>query len=68
MPPERILGAAADDTTRYDASLVAPGIQEDDLVSLLPQLLCAAFHITVTRETRQTPAWVLEAPHGNRTC
>jgi len=64
VPPERILGEAADDGMRYDLSLAAPGLPGDDLVSLLPQLLCAAFHVTVKRESRPTAAWVLTTPHG----
>ena len=64
MPAERILGEVVEEPTRYDASLLASGTDEDDLLELLPKVLGAAFHISVKRETRPTLAWVLKAPHG----
>jgi uncharacterized protein (TIGR03435 family) len=56
--------AVADTTTRYDVSMVGPRTEDEALRKLLPDLVAAAFHVTVKRETRDTEGWVLTAPKG----
>jgi uncharacterized protein (TIGR03435 family) len=63
IPPDRVVGSAAEDATRYDVSLLIPGVDQEDLMGLLPQLLATSLHFKTRRETRSTDAIVLRA-HG----
>jgi uncharacterized protein (TIGR03435 family) len=64
VPFDYVVGEAADDTTRYDVSLTAPGANPVAFGKLIPDILCTALHVTIRRETRDIDGWILKAPHG----
>jgi uncharacterized protein (TIGR03435 family) len=64
FPQDRVIGDTADDPIRYDVSLQAPGAMDESLHDLLPALLCTAFGLKVSRQTRDTDVLILKAPHG----
>ncbi len=64
LPQDRVIGDTADDPTRYDVSLVVPRAKGESLHDLLPGLVCTAFGLKVTRQTRDTDVLILKAPHG----
>ncbi len=63
-PQDRVIGDAIDDPTRYDVSLVVPGAKGESLHGLLPGIVCTAFGIKVTGETRDAEVLVLKSSHG----
>lgn len=62
--PDRIEGEPVQRPERYDVSVSLPGAKGDALQALLQQVVCAAFHLEVSRETRDTDVFVLTAPNG----
>ena len=64
FPPSRITGEPANDTTRYDVAFSLPGANSEIFESLIRELIGAAFHIKVSRETREADAFLLTAPNG----
>lgn len=64
IPQNRLTGDTVDDPTRYDVSLVLPGAKGASLHDLLPAIVCTAFGLKVTRETRDTKVLIVKAPHG----
>ena len=64
VPPDFVVGEAADDSTPYDVSLTVPRASSAAFQKLVPDILCLAFHVTMRRETRDTDGWILKAPQG----
>ena len=59
FPQSRITGNALHDTVFYDLSFSMPGANPETFRSLPRDLVAAALHIKVSRETREADAWVL---------
>lgn len=57
----RIEGEPVTDTTFYDFSFNLPGSTQEGSRALVRELICAAFHVRVNRETRDTDVMVLTA-------
>lgn len=64
MPMDRVLGDALEDRTRYDVSISIPGANSIAFGRIESELLCAAFHVKVERETREAEVLILTAPNG----
>jgi uncharacterized protein (TIGR03435 family) len=64
FPQDRVIGDTLDDPTRYDVSLVVPGAKGESLRDLLPGIVCTAFGLKATRQTKDTKVLILKAPHG----
>ena len=64
FPQDRVIGDTLDDPTRYDVSLVVPGAKGESLRDLLPGIVCTAFGLKVTRQTKDTEVLILKAPQG----
>ena len=56
---DRISGDALDDKTSYDITLHAPTADAETFEQRVRDIVATSFHITVTRETRNTEVWVL---------
>jgi uncharacterized protein (TIGR03435 family) len=55
----RMSGEPLDDTTIYDLSLSIPGATSANFRSWARDVVAAAFHVKVNRETRETDVWIL---------
>jgi len=55
----RMSGAPLDDATMYDLSLSIPGATPENFRSWARDVVAAAFHIKVNRDTRETEVWIL---------
>ena len=64
MPASRMAGDALEDHTRYDLSISIPGANPIAFSRIESELLCAAFHVKVARETRDADVLILAAPNG----
>jgi uncharacterized protein (TIGR03435 family) len=64
--PTRITGDAIEDKTRYDLWISLPGASREALQRMALDAICAAFHLNVRKETRDTAVYLLTAPNGRQ--
>ena len=55
----RVSGEPLNDWTSYDLSLSTPGSNAETFQARAREVIASAFHINVTRETRDSEVWVL---------
>jgi uncharacterized protein (TIGR03435 family) len=65
LPPNRIVGGAVEDPTRYDAWIALPGASRDQFEAFARAAVCAGLHVTAEKETRDTDVYILTAPNGD---
>jgi uncharacterized protein (TIGR03435 family) len=62
--PTRITGDALEDKTRYDIWISLPGASREAFQVVARDVISAAFHLNVRKETRETDVYLLTAPNG----
>ena len=64
MPGTRMFGEPLEDRSLYDLSIHLATSSDEAMRNLYAAVVCAAFHVTAVKETRELDVLVLTAPHG----